>query len=536
MEKCLLLFIGLCLSTFPLFGQEIIESSSLPIVIIDTKGEFILDDPRIIAHMGIIANENGNRNLITDPFSEYDGRISIEIRGSSSQSFPKKSYGIETQKDSGENKNVSLLGMPKENDWILHGPFSDKSLLRNKLAFELGSKLSGYAPRTRLVELMINEDYRGIYVLMEKIKRDKNRVAISTLTESDLDEDTITGGYIIKLDKFTGSGGDGWTSDEGSNYQYEYPDAKDINFAQKDYIKTYVDEFEQALFSNLYQNSEEGYQKYIDIQSFIDFIIINELTKNVDGYRLSTYFHKDRGEKMKAGPMWDFNLAFGNANYCIGGQPQGWVLNFNQFCPEDGWTINTYWDRLLGDPRFGRLLNERWTNLRNGSFATDSILATFNSFLQEMDDAPARNFDRWPILDTWVWPNVEVAGNYQGEVNYLRNWILSRLSWMDENMPTISNSVIGPYSRPLVEVYPNPYTDVVHIRIRSALDQELRFEVFDMQGRKLVDVPIESQKGYDLFYQWTGNSLDGTKVSQGIYMYRILMGTEILENGKLIKQ
>jgi len=191
-----------------IFSQTLVfTSSNLPIVVINTIGQTIIDDPRIVCDMGIIDNGFGFINSINDPFNNYNGKISIEYRGSQSQSFPKKSYALETQDSIGNNNNVSLLGMPVENDWILYAPYSDKSLMRNFLTFDLGRKMGNYSPRTVYCELVVNGDYKGIYILMEKIKRDNDRVDIAKLDTNDLAGDSLTGGYIIKVDKFTGTGG-----------------------------------------------------------------------------------------------------------------------------------------------------------------------------------------------------------------------------------------------------------------------------------------------------------------------------------------
>jgi len=537
MKLNLLFIFFLIISPFSSNAQEVLESSPLPIVVINTQGQNIPDDPRIQARMGIITNEDGNRNLLSDPFNEYDGRISIEIRGSSSQLFPKKGYGLETQMPDGSNRNVSLLGMPKENDWILHGPFSDKSLLRNHIAFSLGAKLSQYVPRTRLVELILNEDYQGVYILMEKIKRDNDRVDIQKLSPTTTSADSISGGYIIKLDKGTGSGGfQGWHSQSGSFFQYDYPDSEDINAAQQAYIQSYVDSMEEALFSPFYQDTETGYRKYLDEESFIDYILLNELSRNVDGYRLSTFFHKERGGKLKAGPIWDYNLAFGNANYCAGGGTFGWALNFNQICPGDGANINNYWDRLLTDPAFGETLGERWSELRNGSFHEDSIMALIDNFQLQMDDAVERNFNRWPVLGTWIWPNVEVAGSYQGEIEYLKDWIMDRLDWMDQNMPLISKQVVGVYSRPSISVFPNPFENEVTLNVTSTISDELILEVLDLRGKLVRELEIVRESGFTLLYQWDGKSSNGTDPGSGIYLYRLRKGDILIENGKLIRK
>ncbi len=195
-------------------AQVVLDSTRLPIVIINTSGGTIVNEPKIPATMGIIANDNGSYNHTTDPFNDYDGNIGIELRGSSSQAlFDKKNYGIELWTGVEQDTSASLLGLPAEEDWVLHGPYSDKSLMRNVLTFELWSRTGWYGSRFRYIELIINNGYKGVYVLMEKIKRDKNRVDISKLTETENNGDDLTGGYIVKLDKFDGTNsGEGWAS------------------------------------------------------------------------------------------------------------------------------------------------------------------------------------------------------------------------------------------------------------------------------------------------------------------------------------
>ncbi|MBK9013269.1 MAG: CotH kinase family protein [Saprospiraceae bacterium] len=183
MKRFLLAFLVFASIEFSLDAQNF-TNSKLPIFVVNTSGGAqIVDEPKTIAHLGVIWNGDGATNYLTDPFNEYDGQIGIEIRGSSSQSFPKKNYAMETQNADSTSNNVSVLGFPKENDWVLHGPYSDKTLMRNALAFTLGSWIMPYAPRVRYCELVINGDYRGVYVFTEKIKQDDNRVNISKLAQ-----------------------------------------------------------------------------------------------------------------------------------------------------------------------------------------------------------------------------------------------------------------------------------------------------------------------------------------------------------------
>lgn len=417
----------------------IFTASNLPIVMINTNGQTIQDDPRIVCDMGIIYNGVGATNNINDPFNEYDGKISIELRGSSSQSFPKKPYALETQDSLGNNNNVTLLGMPKENDWILYAPYSDKSLMRNFLTFDLGRKMGRYAPRTVYCELVINGAYKGIYILMEKIKRDKDRVDIAKLDVDDLAGDSLTGGYIVKIDKYTGTGGVDWLSDfpnigGGSLYiQYHYPEATAMFPQQLDYIESYVDSFEYALNGPDFADTTIGYAKYADVNSFIDFYIVNELAKDIDAYRLSSYFYKDKdskGGKLTMGPLWDFNLAFGNADYCNGGDPTGWEVNSG--CGDN----NPFWfERLLDDTTYQNKLKCRWEYLRGRSFHQDSIYNFIDSVAIYLDDAQQRNFQQWDVLGNYVWPNYYVGNTYQDELVFFKTWIADRLVWLDSNMP-----------------------------------------------------------------------------------------------------
>jgi hypothetical protein len=280
-------------------AQVNFTSSNLPIITINTNGQSISDEPKITADMGIIYNGAGEINRMMDPKNNYNGKVGIELRGSTSQSFPKKPYGFETRDNTGEDLDVSLLGMPKESDWTLNATYNDKSLMRDGLAYILAGSVMEYAPRVRYCELVLNNSYMGIYLLIEKIKRDKSRVDISKMEVTDNSGDALTGGYIIKLDKTTGSNSrSGWFSRykpftgalKNTYFQYEYPSVDNITDAQKNYIQNHIHNVEDVIASNDYKNTSSGYRKYIDVNSLMDFIIINELTKNPDGYRLSTFF------------------------------------------------------------------------------------------------------------------------------------------------------------------------------------------------------------------------------------------------------
>ncbi|MAD12612.1 MAG: hypothetical protein CMC04_07830 [Flavobacteriaceae bacterium] len=441
----ILLFLVGCSSPENLEKSEedsfIYESSinSLPLISINTNGNIIVDEPKVSANLQI---KKG------DSLIEVH-QIGIEIRGSSSQMFDKKSYGFETWDENGEDLDVSLGGFPEEEDWILYGPYSDKSLIRNILIYDLSNAIGQYATRTDFYELEINESFLGTYVLMEKIKRDKNRVAISKNKEED-----ISGGYILKIDKPTGDGE--WYDESfsfsskympngslGQNkntfFLYEYPDSDDIDNDQKDYIQSYIHNFENALASEEFKSDENGYRNYIDLDSFIDFFILNEISKNPDGYRLSTFMHKDKGEKLKMGPIWDFNLAFGNVNYCTGSSPEGWIYRFNDVCPDDTWLVPFWWGRFMEDPAFVSALKERWNNLRTNFFTNSEILQRITSLEENLkiSNAAKNNFSKWLVLGEYVWPNDYIGNSYDDEINYLKDWIVNRLEWLDTEINSL---------------------------------------------------------------------------------------------------
>lgn len=418
---------------------EIKPEDKLPQITINTNGGTIVDEPKVNAEMTISK---------TDVVS-FEGYIGIEFRGASSQGFPKKSYGVETRDANNEDLNVSLLGFPEEEDWILYGPYSDKSLVRNMLIYDLSREMDRYASRTAFVELTINNTYQGVYVFMEKLKRDDERININKLKDDENSGEDLTGGYILKIDKVAGTNlGDGYndqnsfssthippnaSSGQKINFLYEYPDAEDITTEQKAYISSYVSDFENALASDNFKDENLGYANFVDVSSFIDFFLLNELSNNVDGYRLSTFMHKDKNEKLTMGPIWDFNLAFGNADYCSGGETNVWAYKFNERCSGDFWVVPFWWERLLEDPAFVTQLKERWNSLRADILSEATILDKIDTYKTDLIKAGAidKNFKTWVVLGNYVWPNNYVGSTYGEENAYLQEWTKSRLIWLD---------------------------------------------------------------------------------------------------------
>ena len=471
-------------------------SSNLPIIKINTMGNSIVDEPKVMANMQIIDNGAGIRNYITDTVYTYDGNIGIEVRGSSSQTFPKKSFGFETWDSAGVEIDTAILGFPKESDWILNANYTDKSFLRNVTSYHLFNQMGRYASRTKYVEVFINNVYAGLYVFMEKVKRDNNRVDISKLTPLDTSAVDITGGYILKVDKSTGSGGIGGFNsafppvNNGTTPEilYDYPDDGTITPQQANYIVAFVDSFEQALHGPQFTDPINGYYKYINDSSFIDFFLINELSKNVDGYRISSYLYKEKitkGNRLNAGPVWDYDIAFGNADYCGGQYQTGWSYTFN--CVSTGFQVPFWWARLLNDPIYANKLKCRYTQLRSTIFTTayiNNFIDSVASYLQESQD---RNFQQWPILGTYVWPNPSpIPTTYAGEITKLKNWISTRLFWLDLNLPgtCTSTGLEAISNNSSIIVYPNPAND--YITVKSEGEPIEEYLLYNINGQ-LID-------------------------------------------------
>jgi hypothetical protein len=486
----------------------ILTSSNLPIVVLDTYNVDIPDEPKIDGTMGIIFNGDNQMNYLSDPYNEFYGQIAIEKRGSSSNSFPMKSYGLETRGPDSVNYNVSLFDWPSDNDWILYAPYTDKSLIRNVLTYDLGRQMGQYAPRTKLCEVILNGSYIGVYVLMERIKINPGRVNVDPLLYTDTLDNHLTGGYIFKVDKTTAGGVIAWTSPYTAQapstgpmyYQMHDPELDALHPDQFNYIKNYVNNWETALKGVNFANPQIGFRAFSDEQSFIDFFIVNELSKNVDGYRISTFLHKKRvseGGKIHAGPLWDFNLGWGNANYCQGGQTTGWEINFNSVCQGNGPNMNPFWfNRMLQDSVFANNLNCRWSYLRTNILSDEKLTNYIDSLGSILVEPAERNYDRWPILGVYVWPNNFIGNTYQEELTYMKNWILARAAWMDANMFGTCSSLSVDSPNTELKIIPNPTQDFVTI---SGMSSESSLELKDFSGKIIRIIPFNhSQTTVDL--------------------------------------
>ena len=517
-------------------GTVVLEASELPIVDIHTNGQAIPDEPKVDVMMRLIYNGPGNLSHVTDSANVYYGHIGIEIRGASSAGYPQKPYGFETRDAIGNNNNVSLLGMPEENDWVFLSNYNDKSFVRNLLAHHLFNEMGHYAPRMTLCEMLIDSTYQGIYLIGENIKRDDGRVAIATLDSSENVGDDVTGGYIFKSDLAYGN--NYWTSnyspidhpDFDIRFVYHYPKEDEITVDQKSYLSAFLDSMETAMYSPGFDDPETGYRRFMEDSSFMDYFLINELSRNNDGFKKSRYYHKDKfsnGGKLKAGPTWDFDWAWKNISSCdLFSQTDGsgWAHLVND-CPTDNYSPGWYL-RLLQDSTFANALYCRYTELRSTILDISYLHNYIDSVASLVSNAQARHYQKWPTLGLNVGtPEVgPIPNSFQGEVDYLKSWIALRLDWLDENMPgqcIDSPTGLTPHDRPPLYFYPNPSDGPVVIKGPLSGTQ---IAFYDGIGRAIDVIQLDEGPG-----PWQYSF-----PVKGLILYHIFLNGEVLGTGRLL--
>jgi len=405
--------------------------SNLPIIIINTEGGAeILDEPKILGTMKIIQRPDGARNYMTDAntddFLNYSGTIGIETRGSSSQALPKKPYSVDTLEDDGvEDKGVKLLGMAKEDDWVLNSFAFDDSMMRDYISYQMARQMGQYAANLRYCEVVLNGEYIGLYALSEKIKRDGDRVNIAKLKDSENSLPEVSGGYLMQTDRVSAENPAAWYSN-GAEYIHEKPNSDDITTIQSSYI--------EAVFRGLDNNANNssitsGYPSIIDIPSFVDYILMAEMASNVDAYALSTYYHKDRGGKLRAGPVWDYNLTYGNDLFDFFG------TNYDR-SHTDVWqfaysnTGSYFWGDLFNNSTFKCYLAKRFDELTKAGqpLNLDYISSLIDSTIILISEAVVRENEKWETIE-----------DFNGEIANMKDWIQERISWMRNNLGTFSN-------------------------------------------------------------------------------------------------
>ncbi len=502
------------------------SSSNLPIVIINTKnGVGIADDPKVQAYMGIIYNPDGQINRLIDTHNHYKGNIGIELRGNSTQSFPKKPYNLKTLDAQEQKYNVSLFGFPPENDWVLQASYLDHTFIRNPLAMHFSRQLGHWASRCQMVELVLNGAYQGIYIFMEKIKVDKGRLDIATLKSDEITEPNISGGYIWEVT--------GFDNNFGEQRNLKYPEFSIAETEQIDYIKRFDDNFRSSMLSASYSNETTGYPAWIDVDSFVDELIVQEAMRNSDAYGWSGYFHKDNGGKICAGPVWDFDQSAGNSSYPDDGVITGWMCSHP-------WTNNTpfFWPKLFKDPAFAYQVKLRWQTARQSVFKTEKLLHYIDSVADLLSLAQSREFQQWPVLGLNFWR--ETSGydkrtTYAKEVTYLKDFLTKRWTWMDAELAKVKNPVTGIDMQlsgtETIRAYPNPVRGKINFEFISPSANSCRIDIFNSSGSLI------QTKSFSILESGI-NSIPITfenDCEPGLYIYKILMDNQVKFTGKFIR-
>lgn len=511
-------------------------ASDLPIVIINTNGQTITDSPKIMADMGIVYNGPGVRNHVADPKNAYNGKIGIEIRGNYSASLPQKPYAFELWDVNGNTIEAPILGMPIESDWVLLANYNDKSFARNVLPLHLFDTMGHYSVRTRLVDVTLNGEYQGIYLLGEKIKRDSNRVDVSKLDATEITGVDVTGGYILKNDYWDNT--NSWQLSHSPvgypgldvHMVYYYPQPDVIAPQQQTYIQSFIGIFEDALYGADFADPALGFRQYINTSTFVDYLIISEVTRNVDGYKKSHFFYKEKDHpdgtyrKLKAGPVWDFDWSLKDID---SGSEDGSGL---MYLSPDSDVNATGWEiRMLEDPVFADELRCRYDDLRRSILSEAYMDARIDSVAALVHESQDWHFQVWGNMGAATGtPEVEAPSqSYAEEIQKLKDWLHRRMVWLDANMPgTLNGCSMSGLNELSAEAkiiaYPNPFSGTIMIEWPKGDLNGCTLRLRDETGRLFREITITSSMLLDNTVSLSG--LDD--LSKGVYFVELTRGTE----------
>ncbi len=515
---------------------QTLTQTNLPIVIISHSGT--VSNNQIPATMVLINNSTGLNAPGDAPY--YQGQIGFRTRGGAAH--PKKSYNVETWTHVIEQSlDTSLLDMPSENDWVLLACYTDRSLIRDLIGFHLFTQMGYYAPRMRLVELIINNNYEGVYLFGERIKRDNERVDIATLNNVDNAGLELTGGYIFKIDN---SNDDYWTSSfpppygisgQDIKFRFEEPEDNEITPVQKNYIKSYTDSFETALNGSNFQDTLDGWRRHAGHNSFEDYFVLNEILKSRDAYRQSTFIHKDKGKKLRAGPPWDLELSLYNTTDCSASQDVGWAYQYGLSCNTSTYLPPFWWERLAQDTLFIREASCKYTHYRQSFLETNSLFGFIDSLtaLLNQEQAQQRNFQRWPIFGTpLVNEPLPMAADHSEEVTAIKDFLTRRLQFLDGQWYT-PGCILKVASEPEqwnTRVYPNPFGDLLHLEFEMKHAGTVHSNIIDVTGRVVAAVTQESKPAGPLQLLFQTRHLKA-----GVYFVNLTLDGIHQGNWKLIK-
>lgn len=420
----------------PITPQKHLDTTNLPLLTIETTGEPLPVGERIVGRMSITDNEN-SVNVYGDSNVTYSGKIDMKLRGHVSLTFPKKQFLIRSLNDENQKTPESLLGLPEGEKWVLNGSILDFSFFRNRMAYDLFEGLGHYSTRSRFCELVIDDNYQGVYSLIEKIEIGENRFDIG---EKISDTEDLSGSWLLEIDRTKPNDVlhySKWPQDESyrkNAFIFKDPKPDKLSGEMRKKIGDKINDFELALIKN------GDFLSYIDTSSFIDYIIINELAKNTDAYRLSTYIHctsEALGGKIGVGPIWDFDMAFG-----VNEKPENVAKGF-VYSGEHKWYAGFWWEHLMRNEAFRELFVARYKLLRSSELSLESLHNRIDNYVGLLNASQERNFTKWNVLNTdFLFRNYE-AKSYSEEVEYIKWWLEKRLLWLDTHWGLNSDSMNG---------------------------------------------------------------------------------------------
>ena len=392
--------------------KEMERRQNIPVIHIKTKNSAPILNKKDYVDGTITISDP--EKLYSD-VAEFSAEMGIRGRGNSTWSFPKKPWKVKLK------EKASLLGMPADKEWALLANYADRTLVRNIVAMKL-SEICGFSwtPRMHSVEVYLNGKYQGVYTLCEHKKVSSDRVDIDVVGEDVTGGDAITGGYYLEIEEQQDETTCWWTS---MGVPMMFSDPEEPNSEQLAYVKSLFESFEQALWAKDYSQTS-GYPKYIGVDSFVDYYIVQELTKNIDGnLRKSSFITKERGKKMEMYHLWDFDLTLGNCGYFWGNVGNG---------PENFWIkLDKWYPHLFADPAFVDKVQKRWNELKP---EFDKIPEFIDEQTFYLAKAQERNFKVWSIWESVDWVYFPSLGSYEKEVDYLKEFYTKRLEWLDTEL------------------------------------------------------------------------------------------------------
>jgi CotH kinase protein len=384
-------------------------TTNLPVLNISTNNVPILSKENYVKGTLKVSDNTFASNL-------FEGDLEIRGRGNSTWGLPKKPYKIKLYKKS------KLLGMNEAKQWVLLANYADKSLLRNELGFELSRKIGlAYIPASKPVDVILNGKYIGNYQLVEQIEVSKTKINVEEQVKNNTDLNNLSGGYLIEADGFADREKVYFKTNFRMDISVHYPDDEDISSLQINYLKSHITDFETALFDVNFTDPTTGYRKYFDVDSYINFYLTNEIIGNPDLF-WSQYLYKFKNnDRWYTGPIWDMDIAVSN-DFRVGNTQEKLMLNA-------GFQPKIWINRLMQDKYFRNKIRERWNEIKGEKL--NSIIFFLDQSAKNIQNSQKTNFQTWPILNTKVYNNIQALGSFEAEVDFVKNYYLKRLIWLD---------------------------------------------------------------------------------------------------------